>query len=554
MPEIRIRAADGTVGRFPIDKERVSIGRARDSDILLPDLALSRHHAEVRTRGQEFFLRDLGSVNGTRLNGERIRTERRLYPGDIIKIADHILAFCEEGDPITEPHDAARLRAFSAKDITATRTPEPRGPEALERQSQVFDILTRAAGALVAHRSLDQLIQLVLDELLAVTPAARAALVLMEGEPLRPVVKASRSKTGPPITAVSRTIARKVVGERMSVLVPKVLEDSNYKERESITSAGIRSAIAAPLWLTEAADSEGDVIGLIYLDSFSETAVFDEEDLRVVTALANLAATRIHTARLQETSADKHQLDAELQRAAQIQSSLLPSEVPVVPGYELAGEIRSGSAVSADYYDFASDQGNLILALGDVAGKGTGAALLMTLLRAAVRAHWIDGTPGNVMARINRNLRESVPANRYATLFLGRLEPAIGRLRYVNAGHYPPIFFRSRGECERLQEGGTVLGVLEDAAFGEGVATIEPGDLVMIFSDGVAEAAGEDGDPFGKWKLPALLAENRDRPVSEIVRAVWAGLEYHVGGGPMADDWTFIILKRLGATVASAPY
>jgi phosphoserine phosphatase RsbU/P len=332
-----------------------------------------------------------------------------------------------------------------------------------------------------------------------------------------------------------------------------VLEDATYKERESITGAGIRSAIAAPLWLAEAPDTEGDVIGLIYLDSFRETAAFDEEDLRVVTALANLAATRIHTARLQETSESKHRLDAELQRAAQIQSSLLPSEVPLIPGYEIAGEIRSGSAVGADYYDFTNDQGNLILALGDVAGKGTGAALLMTLLRAAVRAHWTDGTPGNVMPRINRNLRESVPANRYATLFLGRLEPAIGRLKYVNAGHYPPLHFRSGGECQRLQEGGTVLGVLEEAAFDEGVAVVEPGDVVMIFSDGVAEAAGEGGDPFGKWKLPALLAENRDRSVSDIVRAVWAGLEFHVGGGPMADDWTFIIVKRLLAPRVPAP-
>ena len=133
MPEIRIRAADGTVGRFPIDKERVSIGRARDSDILLPDIALSRHHAEIRTRREEFFLRDLGSVNGTRLNGERIRTERRLYPGDIIKIADHILAFCEEGDPLTEPHDAARPSRrgpapWSDRARSSTSSPAPRAP------------------------------------------------------------------------------------------------------------------------------------------------------------------------------------------------------------------------------------------------------------------------------------------------------------------------------------------------------------------------------------------------------------------------------------------
>jgi len=552
MPEIRIRAADGNVERFPIRKERVSIGRARDSDILLPDVALSRRHAEIRQRRDSYFLCDLDSVNGTRLNGERIRTERRLYPGDIIKIAEYVLAFCEEGDPITEPQEFGRLQAFSAKDISSPKTPQVQGPAALERQSQVFDILTRAAGALVVHRSLDELFCLVLDELLDVTPAARGALVLMEGEPLRPVVKASRVRSGPPISVVSRTISRKVIGERLSVLVPKVREDAAYRERESITGAGIRSAIAAPLWVATAPDTEGDVIGLIYLDSFQETAAFDEEDLRIATALANLAATRIHSARLQEASKNKHSLDAELQRAAQIQSSLLPSEAPVIPGYEIAGEIRSGSAVSADYYDFSEDQGNLILALGDVAGKGTGAALLMTMLRAAVRAHWIDGAPGEVMPRINRNLHESVPANRYATLFLARLEPANGRLRYVNAGHYPPVLFRGGGECLRLQDGGTVLGVLGEAAFVEGVAVLQPGDIVTIFSDGVAEAAGEDDDPFGKWRLPALLAENRHRSVSEIVRAVWAGLEYHVGGGPLADDWTLIVVKRLETSLPPA--
>jgi sigma-B regulation protein RsbU (phosphoserine phosphatase) len=224
--------------------------------------------------------------------------------------------------------------------------------------------------------------------------------------------------------------------------------------------------------------------------------------------------------------------------------------VPVIPGYELAGEIRSGSAVSADYYDFASEQGDLILALGDVAGKGTGAALLMTLLRAAVRAHWVDGPPGGVIARINRNLRESVPANRYATLFLGRIHPESGRLQYVNAGHYPPILLRRSGECHRLKEGGTVLGVLEDAVYGEGLEVMDPGDLVVIFSDGVAEAAGENGEPFGKWRLPGLLAENRERSVSDIARALWDGLAYHSGGGPKADDWTFIVLKRLMASTA----
>jgi serine phosphatase RsbU (regulator of sigma subunit) len=545
MPEIRIRAADGHVGRFPITRDGLTIGRSRDSDILLPDVALSRKHAEIRWRDDAFFLRDLGSVNGTRLNGERIRSERRLYPGDLIRIADYVLAFCEEGDPLTEPTEAARLRAFPARDLASPPTPEAMGPEEMERQRIVFDILSRAAGALVAHRPLEELVDLVLDELLDVTPAARAALVLMEGEPLRPVVKASRVKSGPPITTVSRTISRKVVGERVSLLIPKVFDDPTFKGRESITGAGIRSAMAAPLWLGASPDNEGDVIGLIYLDSFLETPAFDEDDLRIATALANLAAGRIHSARLLEGSEARLRLHADLERAAQIQSSLLPSEAPLVDGYALLGEIRSGSAVGADYYDFGSDRGDLILALGDVAGKGMAAAILMTLLRAAVRAHWTDGTPGEVMARINRNLCESVPLNRYATLFLGRLEPSTGRLQYVNAGHHAPILMREGGAVLRLESGGTVLGAFEEASFAEGVVVLEPGDLVTIFSDGVAEAADDGGEPFGKTRLAALLAEHRTRSVPEIMRAVLAGLGEYVGGGPVADDWTLVLLKRL---------
>jgi sigma-B regulation protein RsbU (phosphoserine phosphatase) len=209
------------------------------------------------------------------------------------------------------------------------------------------------------------------------------------------------------------------------------------------------------------------------------------------------------------------------------------------------GEIRSGSAVGADYYDFGNDGDDLILALGDVAGKGTGAAILMTLLRAAVRAHWTDGSPGALMPRINRNLRDSVPANRYATLFLGRLTPATGSLRYANAGHHAPILMRAGGEVSRLQEGGTVLGVFEEASFGEGVVSLEPGDLVVIFSDGVAEAVDEAGEPFGGRPLLALLTEHRATPAPEVMRAVLAGLGAHAGGGPGADDWTLIVLKRL---------
>jgi len=543
MPEIRIRPPDGRASRFPVDKDWIKIGRSRDSDIVLSDIALSRRHAEILKRGDEFFLRDLGSVNGTRLNGERIKTERRLYPGDIIRIADYVLTFCDVGDP-DEVTLKLGIHAYPAREFTSPQTPEALAPEEMARQTRILDILSRAAGALVAHRPLDELVELVLDELLDVTPADRGALVLLEGDPRVAVVKASRSRVGPPIAVISRTIARKVVGERLALLIPKVFEDAAFADKESIVGAGIRSAMAAPLWLTSAPDEEGDVIGLVYLDTCREGPAFGEEDLRVLTALANLAATRIASARLQETSLNKRHLAADLQRAAQIQTSLLPSCPPAVPGYELAGEIRSGGAVGADYYDFEMDRGELLVALGDVAGKGTGAAILMTLLRAAVRAHWTDGEPGEAMARINRNLVQSVPGNRYATLFLGRLVPQTGRLQFVNAGHHPPILLREDGGLFRLREGGTVLGTFEDAGYTEGLVSLVPGDVLVIFSDGVADPASESGESFGDRLLPEVILANRDRGASEILAAIMKALVDYAGEQPTHDDRTLIVAKR----------
>jgi sigma-B regulation protein RsbU (phosphoserine phosphatase) len=545
MPEIRVRPPNGRASRFPVDKERIKIGRSRESDIVLSDIALSRQHAEICRRGEAFFLRDLDSVNGTRLNGERIKTERRLYPGDVIKIADYILTFSEPGDPSTEEATARLgIRAFPAREVTAPATPQALAPEEVARQTRILDILSRAAGALVAHRPFEELIELVLDELLDVTPADRGALVLMEGDPPRPVVKASRSRIGSPITAVSRTIARKVVGERVSLLIPKVFEDAAFAKKESIASAGIRSAMASPLWLTSGPDEEGDVIGLVYVDTCQEGPVFGEEDLRVLTALANLAATRIHTARLLETSQNKRTLTADLERAAQIQSSFLPSCAPSIPGYEIAGEIQSGSAVGADYFDFEEDHGDLVLALGDVAGKGTGAAILMTLLRAAVRAHWTDGAPAEVMPRINRNLEGSVPRNRYATLFLARLTPAEGRLSFVNAGHHPPVLLRKGGAIERLSAGGTVLGMFTDQTFTEGSAQLEHGDLLVVYSDGVAEAANDRGETFGEARLTALVRAHRHQTAAEVLHAVLRALPEHAGPRADHDDWTLVVAKR----------
>ena len=546
MPEIRVEAADGFKGRFPLVKDQVRIGRSRDCDILLPDLWLSRHHAEIRQKSGSFFLRDLGSMNGTRLNGERIEEERQLRPGDVISLAEYVLTFCEE-ERGGEEEDAELpgTQAFLARDLSDLGTRSGVLPAEILRQQRTLAILTRAATALLSPRPLEELYQLVLRQLFEAVRAQRGAVVLLEGQPPGPVVVATRSRRGPQIERVSRSIVRRVVRDRVSLLVPRVFDDPELARQESVRSAGVRSAMCAPLWISGASREDDMVIGLIYLDTVRESPPFTEEDLRILTALANLAAAKIESARLQTELLEKRRLETDLRKAAEIQSGFLPSVVPQIVGYDLAGCNRVGSGVGADYYDFVLDRGELLFALGDVAGKGTSAALLMSLLRTAVRAHWTDHAPGEAAAWINRTLCQSVPENRYATVFVARLEPKGGHLTYVNAGHYAPLLIRSQGQVERLQEGGTILGMFPSTAYSEGMAELRAGDALVVFSDGVAEAANVGHEAFGEARLAEVACRARGSSAAALQEAILRGLEDHAGDAPASDDRTLIVLTRL---------
>src|SRR5512137_2522040 len=467
MPEIAIQTAGGTRERYPLVKARVTVGRSRDSDIFLPDQWLSRHHAAIEDRADGYWVSDLNSKNGTLLNGEPVRDWRRLRPGDVITLGEHTLTFCAEAAAEEEDErEPEGTRVFSVKELSAINTRPAIDPGELQRQNRVLAILSKAASELVVHRPLGELFDLVLDLLLEAVGAERAAILLLEGGPPHPVIKASRSRTGDPLTRVSRSIARRAMEERVSLLLPNVLEDVRFKSEDSILASGIRTAMCAPLWFTATgAESRDAVIGLVYVDSLQHAHAFSEDDLRVLTALANVAAAKIENVRLLEESLEKRRMEEDMRMAAEIQTGLLPREAPGVPGWDLAGCNRPCRTVGGDYYDFAVEDGRLLLALGDVSGKGTGAALLMTVLRAAVRSHWREPVLVDGVVRINRTVCQNVPSSKFVTFFLAGLDPVTGRLDYVNAGHNPPLLVRSGGEVETLSDGGLVLGLFENVVY-----------------------------------------------------------------------------------------
>lgn len=440
--------------------------------------------------------------------------------------------------------ETRRTRAFSAREISDVVTGGARDGLALARQNQILDTLRKATKQLVVHRPLPELFELLLDLLFAAVPAERGAILLLEGDPPTPVIRGSRSRAGRRIRTVSRSIASRVLDEGVALLLPNALDDPTFGDAESVVLSQVRSALCAPLW-TESGDRES-VLGLVYLDTCQLTDAFDENDLGLVTALANVAAVKIQNAFLLEDRVERRRLEEEMRLAAQVQASLLPDHAPDLPGYSLAGSNRPCHLVGGDYYDWGLAHDGLCFALGDVAGKGAAAALMMTALRATIRAHGHERDAELMARRINDSVCESVPPGRYATAFLAHLNPGTGRLTYVNAGHNPPLLVRADGAVERLERGGLAFGLFEWARYEAGAVELGPGDALVVYSDGVSETTSPDGEEFGPARIAAIAGNGRHVEAGGIELAIRLELEAFAAGAHPSDDRTLVVLKREG--------
>jgi serine phosphatase RsbU (regulator of sigma subunit)/pSer/pThr/pTyr-binding forkhead associated (FHA) protein len=528
VPHLRLASGDGPSEVFALRADRVVLGRSHDCDLILPDVLLSRRHAEILRSAGGWSLRDLGSLNGTRLNGVLVEGEQPLRDGDRISVSDWTLVFHDADTPSDPslPTAGERLR-----DVTELATRSDIEAGALARQSRILGVLTRAAAAVVATPSAESLLDTLLGHLLEAVPARRGAVVLFEATP---TVAAARAVEGPPPSGIDPAVAERLLRSRGPFLAPRVAAEQGR----------VRSVLCAPLWFSGAPPAPERIAGCVALEAPADPSPFEAEHLHLVTAVANLAASRLESLRLREENADKRRLEEDLRGAARIQQSLLPEETPPLPGWELAGSSRLCSAVGADYYDFSPDDGGLLLALGDVAGKGLAAALLMASLRAAVRARWREGEPlSRVLTQVNEILLQTVPPNRFATLFLARTDTGTGEMLWVNAGHAAPLVARADGRHEVLEATGTILGVFAGASWEERRTRLGPGDVLVLLSDGVVEAARQAEGDLGPGRLAAIVRASGGSASVQLA-ALQAAAEDGLGGARRADDHTFVVLRR----------
>lgn len=249
--------------------------------------------------------------------------------------------------------------------------------------------------------------------------------------------------------------------------------------------------------------------------------------------------------------ADRLSLKNDLEIAREIQQAMLPAGLYTAPGIETVGLSRPANTVGGDFYDVIRlDDGRVVVAVGDVAGKGSPAALLMALLLAMMRT-LVDEQlePAALVTRLNVQVSRHAPGTRFITLFYAVFDPMRGTLTYVSAGHTPPLLLRegpggAEGACERLSDGGIALGMFEHSTYTAGQVTIQPNELVAIYSDGITEAEDPNGRPFDEAGLEAALRANRDQDVTAIGSAVVRAVERHTDNTKFADDLTILLLRR----------
>jgi serine phosphatase RsbU (regulator of sigma subunit) len=533
----RLEVNDGLGQRIvPINKALLCIGRRTESDLRLVGSDVSREHAEIVQSNGDWILRDKGSRYGTYVNGEAI-TEHRLTHGDRVQFG----------------------RASGADVVFLTGD----GPAHTDRShaSAVNDLRQLAAlleglRALGSGRVLDEVLALVLDAAIDVAGAERGFIMLAGANDDTLDMKLARAKGRITMPGSGFSTSRKIPEEVFKTgelkIVADLLDGDLANVHMGTVALGIRHVACIPLravrFLDRADMQENETknIGVLYLDSREKGSLLAPHTRTALDTLATEAGVAIENARLYRETLEKARIEHELKIAAEIQRALLPEGSHSGPFFESAGMSVQARAIGGDFYDMQDmPDGQFGFLVGDVAGKGPAAALLTSKILGIFSAFVSVGDePVQTVDHINKVLTRRQIDARYATLFYGQLS-ADGQLRFCNAGHNPPFVYGVDG-LRRIESGGMPVGMFELAPYSGDQITLKPGDIMMLYSDGVTEAQNLAGEEFGEARLVQVM-ERYSRGTADVIleQTINAVKEFALGA-EQYDDVTALVVKYTG--------
>jgi len=549
MAYLRVVRGPNPGTEYRLDADQSVLGRHPDCDIQLEVAAVSRQHARISREQGEYYVEDLGSRNGTFVNDQEVQGRRALRPGDQISICDCDFTFDWGNRELGGPAPNAVLVEDSEQTIgtsTIVSTIDAQGAERgtfLSARPEVkLKALIEIGKSLSRTVSLDQVLQKLLGTLFNVfVQADRGFIVLqnVEDGPLIPV--AVKHRYDDEETArISKTIVRQAMQTKEAILSADAKTDARFDMAQSITDFQIRSLMCAPLL-----GSGERALGVIQIDTVDRKK-FGGDDLEVLVSVAALAAVAIENAQLHEQSLRQQTVERDLELAHRIQRGLLPAGPPSIPGYEFFDFYLAANQVGGDYYDYLLlPDGRFAVVLGDVAGKGVAAALMMAKLSGDVRFCLAsDSDYARAVSRINGSMAGRGWEDRFVTFVATVVDPNTHSLSIVNAGHIPPLLRNARGEVEELgaEEAGLPLGVLPDAEYRVTRRSLEPGDVLTIFTDGISEAMNQRKELYGLERLRNRLSVTD--PPSRLGDNLLSDVRRFVGNEPRSDDICLLCYGR----------
>ncbi|MFH1923148.1 MAG: SpoIIE family protein phosphatase [Planctomycetota bacterium] len=522
-----------------VDKE-ILVGRDQSCQIAIDADSVSRQHARLALENGTYVIEDLQSRNGTYLNGEKIEGKVRLKEDDRLEIGVTAFVF-RSSRPVyhapsvgSSPSVLCSIDAVAGEDTVAQVNAEGKLRAILR--------ITKSLGKTLDLRAL---LSRMLEGLFEIFPQADRGLVLLrQGQRLVPAaVKDRRGK--PKDVQYSKTIVSKAVAERKAILSLDTARDEEIPVTASITRLQIRSVMCVPLL-----SQDRKVLGVIQLDIRDRARKFDTHDMEILTSVASQASVSVEHAQLHREMMKHARIQRELDFARDVQHSFLPKTTPEVEGYSFWVHYQAARQVGGDFYDFLRlPNGKEAILLGDVAGKGIPAALMMVrasgLCKLALRSH-----PDNIaeaMNRLNSEICDVGMEKGFITLVLCVIDPKSHEVTVAIAGHMPPMFRRVDwiiDENVGYDERGRPLGIEREWSYQTGQTRLEPGELVVLFSDGVCDAMNSAEEPYSIDRVREQLLGMKAKGPAEIGQTLMDDVHRHLAGNEQGDDVSLLIFQR----------
>jgi sigma-B regulation protein RsbU (phosphoserine phosphatase) len=529
------------------------IGRGAETGnhLQLSDRRISRECAAIIVEGKKFHLEDRGQRRGLYVNNEKVES-RELQDGDIITFGledSYEIVFRSSSTASDEdlPHLLTRIEHITSS--------EP-GSGGLRK----LNMLLEATTLLHSQLPLDSVLGTMLDHAVSVTDADRGLLLEADAAgklQVRFARRAGGMRLPPESLTPSQTAIQLALRQASPVITEDVAQaDMDLQIAQSVVAQRLRSVVVIPLYAMSRANTDesmvdikrGQFLGVIYLDS-RRPAAFSKLDRQILDALAADAASILDNARLVERERERQRMEQEINIARDIQQALLPRDFREYPHLSVTGINFPCLSVGGDYFDvFPLSDNRTAFLIADVSGKGLGAALLTTMLQGALSAMTLGTDPATVFNHVNKFLCSHAEIGRYATMFFGILDRS-GHLEFINAGHPSPILLRRGVAEEAFAEGGFPVGLVPEAEYTAVCLKLEPGDTMVLFSDGVTEAMDPAEELYGVPRLRELLNGRLECPLEDLQKCVLESVETFTRGASQADDLTLLIVRyRASAT------